>query len=191
MIDRHKNPDSYARAMLEEFMEADKRYKEQLCENGPEDVPDRILWMTPDDSKGSLIMPMVISAGPSTPAEMIGATAMMARKEIGTPWLVCFLAEVYVQLDIKDAADVPTERGQLTERFQRGDPHVREAISAILVHRRLDGSFRTLACNIPYRYGDGGVIWEESAWVDSLKDDNTSMGAIPDALITAFGGSHN
>jgi hypothetical protein len=188
---RHDDPDAFGRRLTEMTIQADRELKIDITKDGPEDIPNRVMYMPAANDNCNIVVPATL--GMEIPApDVIAISGSMANQEFGPPFLVAWLAEAYVQawIDPNDP-DIPTERGQLTQRFMAGDKSVLECLSITTVHRRADNSFRVLAVSQAYRYVNGSVIFDEETWVDSLEIGEDSHGPVVEQLIAVFGSEQN
>lgn len=166
--------------------------KEALCANGPEDLPNRLMYMPAGNDDCNVIVPAVMGDRPIPAPDMIAMCAGIARESFGPPFLIAWCSEAYMQAWLDpNSPDIPTMRGQLTERYRRGDPNVSEGLTMTAVHRREDNSFRVVSVSQSFHYADGSVVFGKEEWVDSLNVDEYSKGPVVQELINAFGSEQN
>ena len=188
---RHEDPDEFARKLAEDMLIQDSTMKVETCADGPDDLPNRVVYIAEAVDAVNLVMPMGIGGEPIHPVDEINLCVSMGREQFGEPFLVGHLAEGYMQFFAEGEAHLaPTERGVLSQRFAEGDPKVRECLMVLLIHRRKDRSLRTLGGRLPYSYDGNTVTFGDAQWTDSLIEGDSS-GTIPDALAAAFGSEQN
>jgi hypothetical protein len=188
---RRDDPDAFGRRLTEMTIAADRELKIDIAKNGPEDIPNRLMYMPAANDDCNVVVPATL--GMEIPApEIIAISGSMANKEFGPPFLVAWLAEGYMQTWLDpNAPDIPTERGQLTQRFKDGDKSVSECLMMTTVHRRADNSFRVVSVSQAYHYVNGSVIFDEETWVDSLEDGEYTKGPAVEQMIAIFGSEQN
>jgi hypothetical protein len=156
--------------------------KQEWVRDGPADLPPMLVWYFTQRESMQLPLAEIVTEMEVHPVDVISQMLPQLRSVTGPPFGVLFVIEGYfAPAEKQDLRSF--KRGSLAARFARGDPAVCEALTLTIVDAE-----DMVTRHMPFRYGDGSVIWDEyhdeviktrSAW---------SCGAnVPMALASAFG----
>jgi hypothetical protein len=143
--------------MVDNAIDSAKEWKEHIVANGPEDLPDQCVAVLP---QGAFYCPIeqMCDGMHIRPPEAIAISLHSLSAVLGKPIAVLTLVETLGQKNPNPDEVHEHVLGSFAERWHAGD---REGLfEAITICIATPTTFVTVF--MPYHYGDGSVIWDES-----------------------------
>lgn len=160
---------------LGDEVERVKLIKQEACERdgGPSDLMPMLVYHYEENGK------QVVGIFMIQDTQLLTPSLNFAEQKWGAPQQLVFIADSFIEtLTGDEAKDRIPQRGDLTQRFERGDMSVKEALVVTIADR--DGM---VLATLPYHYDDSGMpVWDE---VPDFQDAEPS-GLVPEALQAAL-----